>query len=194
MNVHQRLALATAAVALGAGLAGTTQAQAQGQGQAHTRTHPSAVSVKAASQRRDVCFSGACGSATLTFQSHYCAKVSMSVADNRCDTHPAKVRILADQYHLGTGSRYTWHGPWHVNHRGCHGGTGPAWNSTFAGGVLITAPSPAVATTGSPVRPAQTDVNGLAHNAGAADGITGARTRAATEPTTSVTASPDRPP
>ncbi|MFD0449196.1 hypothetical protein ACFQ10_53630 [Streptomyces indonesiensis] len=92
------------------------------------------VHAQAAAQRRDVCFSGACGSATVTFQSHYSAKVSMSVADNRCDDHLPKMRILAHQYHLSTGSQYTWHGPWHVNRRGCHGGTGPAWNSTFAGG------------------------------------------------------------
>jgi hypothetical protein len=124
MNVHKRLALATAAVALGAGLAGTVPAQAD---------QPS-VSAQAATQRRDVCFSGACGSATVTFQSHYSAKVSMSVADSRCDALAGKVRLLADQYHLSTGSRYTWHGPWRVNHRGCHGGTGPAWNKTFVGG------------------------------------------------------------
>ncbi|WNM32530.1 hypothetical protein RKE30_19965 [Streptomyces sp. Li-HN-5-11] len=124
MQGRKRFALVTAAVALGAGLAGTAPAQAD---------QPSA-SVQAATQRRDVCFSGACGSATVTFQSHYTAKVSMSVSDNRCDNHLPKMRILADQYHLSSGARYTWHGPWHVNHRGCHGGTGPAWNSTFAGG------------------------------------------------------------
>ncbi|WP_406430587.1 hypothetical protein OHB00_02045 [Streptomyces sp. NBC_00631] len=123
MNVHKRLVLATAAVALSAGLAGTVPAHAD---------QPS-VSAQAATQRRDVCFTGACGSATVTFKSHYSASVSMSVADNHCDAHPAKVRILADQYSASHG-RYTWHGPWHVNHRGCHGGTGQPWNSTFAGG------------------------------------------------------------
>ncbi|MER7178878.1 peptidoglycan-binding protein [Streptomyces hyaluromycini] len=50
-----------------------------------------------------------------------------------------------------------------------------------ATGMLITTPSPAVATTTSDVRLAQTDLNGLAYSAGAADGIPGARTKAATE-------------
>ncbi|MGW5258517.1 peptidoglycan-binding protein [Streptomyces sp. NPDC004012] len=50
-----------------------------------------------------------------------------------------------------------------------------------ATGVLITAPIPAVATGTSAVRLAQTDLNGLAYNAGTVDGVAGARTKAATE-------------
>jgi len=50
-----------------------------------------------------------------------------------------------------------------------------------ATGVLITTPSPAVATTASDVRLVQTDLNGLAYGAGAVNGVPGARTKAATE-------------
>jgi len=50
-----------------------------------------------------------------------------------------------------------------------------------ATGMLVTAPSPAAATTTSDVRLAQTDLNGLAYSTGAVDGIPGARTKAATE-------------
>ncbi|MET9012783.1 peptidoglycan-binding protein [Streptomyces olivaceoviridis] len=49
-----------------------------------------------------------------------------------------------------------------------------------ATGMLVGTPSPAVATTTSEVRLAQTDLNGLAYDAGTVDGVPGAQTKAAT--------------
>ncbi len=71
--------------------------------------------------RRDACFTGACGSATVTRYDPYHAYVQMSVADTNCDGHAAEIRFIAHQDHLG-GGLYKWYGPWHVNNSGCHGG------------------------------------------------------------------------
>jgi len=92
------------------------------------------ASANSAPQREDVCFTGACGSATVTFESKYTAEVGMSVEDNDCDGHPARIRVIAYQYNDTTYDYYTTNGPWHVNNSGCHGGY-EAWNGlTFAGG------------------------------------------------------------
>ena len=127
MQVHKRLALVTAAVALGAGLAGTVPAQA---------AQPS-LSTQAATQRRDICFSGACGSATVHFQDRWRASVSMSVADNRCDKHAAEIRIIAHQWSYANQVGYTWKGPWRVNKLGCNKGPVPWNNKPFAGGDVL---------------------------------------------------------
>ncbi|UWZ34647.1 hypothetical protein Drose_25935 [Dactylosporangium roseum] len=86
----------------------------------------------ASTSRRDACFTGACGSATVTWQNHYSAYVRMSVADTDCDGHAAEIRIIAHQIHLGT-DQYNWYGPWHVNNSGCHGGY-ESFNGPFNGG------------------------------------------------------------
>jgi hypothetical protein len=77
----------------------------------------------AAQDRRDVCFSGACGSGTIIWggPSNTYADVKLSVEDNKCDGHAAKIRIRED----GGGGQNT--GPWHVNNSGCHGGY-QQWN------------------------------------------------------------------
>ncbi|MDF4252599.1 MULTISPECIES: hypothetical protein [unclassified Streptomyces] len=85
------------------------------------------ASASADAVRQDVCFVGACGSATVSFHDKYRATVSMSVADTKCDGHAAKVRIKARQYSYSNQTWYTYKGPWHYNKSGCHGGY-KAWN------------------------------------------------------------------
>ncbi|MER0241930.1 hypothetical protein AAHZ94_07810 [Streptomyces sp. HSW2009] len=82
--------------------------------------------------RRDVCFTGACGSATVKFTGRYTADTSMSVKDTKCDAVGPKMRIEASQYSYSQQKQYVWHGPWKKNTKGCRGGY-QAWNSGFKG-------------------------------------------------------------
>ena len=118
MRVSRSLAAAAAAACLTVGVA-------------LAATPASAAS---ATQRRDVCFTGACGSATVTFKDHWNATVSMSVADTDCDNHAAEIRIIAYQWSYSNQEEYTWTGPWHVNNGGCNTGWVPWNNLPFAGG------------------------------------------------------------
>ncbi|MFJ1812264.1 MULTISPECIES: hypothetical protein [unclassified Streptomyces] len=82
-----------------------------------------AESALAASDRRDVCFTGACGSGTITYYGpgKTYADVALSVNDTACDNHNPKIRIR--EYGFGGGgTSYTNYGSWHVNTKGCHGG------------------------------------------------------------------------
>jgi hypothetical protein len=76
----------------------------------------------ATTSRRDACFTGACGSATVTWGTDLYSSVyvQMSVLDNDCDGHAAEIRFIADQSHLS--DPYKYYGPWHVNNNGCNNG------------------------------------------------------------------------
>ncbi|GAB1331888.1 hypothetical protein [Streptomyces sennicomposti] len=82
----------------------------------------------AASARRDLCFTGACGSATVKFLSRSTAYVSMSLKDTACDAKGPTLQMFGLQDHHG--SPYTSHGTKHKNTKGCHGGYAP-WHGYY---------------------------------------------------------------
>ncbi|GAA2296244.1 hypothetical protein [Streptomyces violaceusniger] len=131
LNLRRSLTLSTAALVLGSGLAIAAPAA-----QAEQPLRPPAASAPQAdvtvqSSRRDVCFTGACGSATVTFTSEYSANVSMSVKDTACrDNKKVKIRIQAKQARPAGGT-YTENGPWHKYTKGCGGYQ--VWNKGFRG-------------------------------------------------------------
>lgn len=127
---------ATAAVAvLGTPLAAMAPASAATTTASTTATARSAAAPAgdvSAQARRDVCFTGACGSATVKFTGRNTAKVSMSVNDTTCrDSKKPKMRIHARQFSYSNQTPYTWKGPWRKYTKGCGGYQ--LWNSGFRG-------------------------------------------------------------
>ncbi|SFY44222.1 hypothetical protein OH786_37885 (plasmid) [Streptomyces atratus] len=131
LNIRKTFALSTVALVLSSGLAiAAPAAQAEQQPLRHPAASATQGDVTVQS-RRDVCFTGACGSATVTSTGKYSAKVSMSVKDTACrDNKKPKIRIQARQYSSTQGT-YVHNGPWHNYTKSC--GSYQVWNSTFRG-------------------------------------------------------------
>lgn len=124
-TISKHLALTGAVAALGMGLAFAPSADASPRFAGATAD----VTVQA---RKDVCFTGACGSATVKFTSRNTADVRMSVNDTICrDSKKPKMRIQALQYSYSQQKTYVWKGPWHKYTKGCGGYQ--LWTGGFRG-------------------------------------------------------------
>jgi hypothetical protein len=118
LSIRTALTATAAVVALGAPLAATAPA--------------TAATDLSAQDRQDVCFTGACGSATVTFTGRNSADVSMSVNDTACrDGKKPKMRIHARQFSYANQKPYTWKGPWRKYTKNCGGYQ--VWNKFFQG-------------------------------------------------------------
>ncbi|EKX63704.1 hypothetical protein STRIP9103_07734 [Streptomyces ipomoeae 91-03] len=123
LSIRTAMTAATALAALGTPLFATASPVA-----AATATGTSARSSMVAAgdvsaqARKDVCFTGACGSATVKFTGRFSAVVSMSVNDTACkDGKKPKMRIQAQQYSYANQKPYVWKGPWRKYTKNCSG-------------------------------------------------------------------------
>ncbi|WP_432584466.1 hypothetical protein ABVG11_00180 [Streptomyces sp. HD1123-B1] len=138
MNVHKRVTIALSTAALGAGLAlGAPATAAPAPANAVTSTAvtvpttgvPSSADA-AASVRRDLCFTGACGSATVKFTSSTTAYVKMSLKDTKCDAKGPTLQMQGSQYSYNQQRQYISHGTKHKNTKGCRGDYQP-WEGYY---------------------------------------------------------------
>ncbi|GHE81970.1 hypothetical protein GCM10018785_57550 [Streptomyces longispororuber] len=75
-------------------LGGTATAAPQGPNGTSAETAPASAAPAVLAERGDVCFSGACGSATFSWSGAYrLSNVSMSVKDNKCDDNDVYIRL-----------------------------------------------------------------------------------------------------
>ncbi|MDT3397533.1 hypothetical protein RKE29_12870 [Streptomyces sp. B1866] len=136
MRTYKPLAVIGSAIVVGGAALAASPAQAAFAGEAPravvAQSAASPAGHVSAQARRDVCFTGACGSATVKFTGRTSANVSMSVKDTRCDATGPKMRIQAQQWSYANQRTYVWNGPWRKNTKGCHGGY-QQWNSAFRG-------------------------------------------------------------
>lgn len=88
------LTVASVGLLASAALGGTATAAPQGPNQTSTATAPASAAGTILAERGDVCFSGACGSATFSWDGSYrLSNVSMSVKDNKCDGNDVYIRL-----------------------------------------------------------------------------------------------------
>ncbi|NEA51610.1 hypothetical protein [Streptomyces sp. SID10815] len=135
MRTQKTWALLGSAAVIGGTLVAAAPAQAAPSAASHAAvgTQQAAALKAGAKQRKDVCFTGACGSATVTFTGRTSASVSMSVRDTKCDADGPKMRIHASQWSYANQKSYVWKGPWRKNTWGCRKGAQPWLNKLFKG-------------------------------------------------------------
>ncbi|MFE5735414.1 hypothetical protein ACFQ7A_31485 [Streptomyces sp. NPDC056528] len=132
MRTQKTWALLGSAAVIGGTLVAAVPAQAAPPAPSHTTVDAQAkAAASARKQRRDVCFTGACGSATVTFTGRKSASVNMSVSDTKCDADGPKMRIHASQFSYANQKPYVWKGPWRKNTWGCGKGPQPWLNKLF---------------------------------------------------------------
>jgi hypothetical protein len=120
-TMRKRAVVVLSTAALGASLALAVPAVAATAPADDTAAGPAAKAVAAAaSVRRDLCFTGACGSATVTFKSRTTAYVRMSLKDTACDAKGPTLQMQGLQYSGTNMTGYVSHGTKHKNTLGCH--------------------------------------------------------------------------
>lgn len=86
--------VASAGLLATAVLGGTATAAPQGSNETSADRAPASADETILAERGDVCFSGACGSATFSWSGPYrLSNVSMSVKDNKCDDNDVYIRL-----------------------------------------------------------------------------------------------------